>query len=67
MKDIRVPIISGLSIAATLALIPSQALAEKASATVTTNGAPGTFMQPASTGRAAFRVKQALTELLIII
>ena len=48
MKDIRVPIISGLSIAATLALIPSQALAEKASATVTTNGAPGTFKNATS-------------------
>ena len=49
MKDIRVPIISGLSIAATLALIPSQALAEKASATVTTNGAPGTFQHATGT------------------
>uniref|UniRef100_UPI002610D102 beta strand repeat-containing protein n=1 Tax=uncultured Campylobacter sp. TaxID=218934 RepID=UPI002610D102 len=38
MKDIKIPIISGLSIAATLALMPMQALADNAKATVTGGG-----------------------------
>ena len=49
MKDIKIPIISGLSIAATLALIPSQLLAEKATATVTSNGSPSTFKNSSNT------------------
>ena len=38
MKDIKIPIISSLSLAACLALVPSQALAENATATVTGGG-----------------------------
>lgn len=38
MKDIKIPIISSLSLAACLAIIPSQALAENATATVTGGG-----------------------------
>ncbi|WP_295097958.1 hypothetical protein, partial [uncultured Campylobacter sp.] len=49
MKDIKIPIISGLSIAATLALIPSQVLAEKATARVTSNGSPSTFKNSSNT------------------
>jgi|GEM_PF-885021 len=38
MKDIKIPIISSLSLAACLAIAPSQALAENATATVTGGG-----------------------------
>ena len=38
MKDIKIPIISGLSLAACLVLAPSQVLADKAKATVTGGG-----------------------------
>ena len=41
MKDINIPIISSLSLAACLALVPSQALAENATATVTGGGSNG--------------------------
>ena len=41
MKDIKIPIISSLSLAACLALVPSQALAENATATVTGGGSNG--------------------------
>ncbi len=41
MKDIKIPIISSLSLAACLALIPSQVLAENATATVTGGGSNG--------------------------
>ena len=44
MKEIKIPIISGLSIAATLALMPIQVLAKDGQATVKdTNGHPGNF------------------------
>ena len=38
MKDIKIPIISGLSLAACLVLAPSQVLADNAKATVTGGG-----------------------------
>jgi len=41
MKDIKIPIISCLSLAACLALVPSQVLAENATATVTGGGSNG--------------------------
>ena len=43
MKEIKIPIISGLSIAATLALMPIQVLAKNGEVTVTTDGNPGNF------------------------
>ena len=43
MKEIKIPIISGLSIAATLALLPIQVLAKDGQVTVTTDGHPGNF------------------------
>ena len=44
MKEIKIPIISGLSIAATLALMPIQVLAKDGQVTVKdTNGHPGNF------------------------
>ncbi|WP_291937496.1 autotransporter outer membrane beta-barrel domain-containing protein [Campylobacter sp.] len=46
MKDIKIPIISGLSIAATLALMPMQALADNAIATVTGGGSDGVLHTP---------------------
>ncbi|WP_297903118.1 hypothetical protein, partial [uncultured Campylobacter sp.] len=46
MKDIKIPIISGLSIAATLALMPMQALADNAKATVTGGGSDGVLHTP---------------------
>ncbi|WP_297960810.1 hypothetical protein, partial [uncultured Campylobacter sp.] len=46
MKDIRIPIISGLSIAATLALMPMQVLADNAKATVTGGGSDGNLHTP---------------------
>uniref|UniRef100_UPI002608AB7E beta strand repeat-containing protein n=1 Tax=uncultured Campylobacter sp. TaxID=218934 RepID=UPI002608AB7E len=49
MKDIKIPIISGLSIAATLALMPVQALADNAKATVTGGGSDGVLHTPGGT------------------
>ncbi|WP_298026668.1 hypothetical protein, partial [uncultured Campylobacter sp.] len=46
MKEIKIPIISGLSIAATLALMPVQALADNAKATVTGGGSDGVLHTP---------------------
>ncbi|WP_298097912.1 hypothetical protein, partial [uncultured Campylobacter sp.] len=46
MKDIKIPIISGLSIAATLALMPMQVLADNAKATVTGGGSDGNLHTP---------------------
>ena len=46
MKDIKIPIISGLSLAACLVLAPSQVLADKAKATVTGGGSDGRLHTP---------------------